>query len=109
MEYKASTDVVVKLVTIGVTILFAFIIYRMMVVRSVAPGRVWPFISYGVTAFILITYFVGFGLCTWLYRTDTKHLIIVAPLYSRTIDILNKDRITNKFDWENRTYLSTKS
>jgi transposase len=23
--------------------------------------------------------------------------------------ILNKDRITNKFDWENRTYLSTKS
>jgi hypothetical protein len=25
------------------------------------------------------------------------------------IIILNKDRITNKFDWENRTYLSTKS
>jgi prolyl oligopeptidase len=28
---------------------------------------------------------------------------------SGVIIILNKDRITNKFDWENRTYLSTKS
>jgi predicted transposase YbfD/YdcC len=35
---------------------------------------------------------------------------IAAKIIEKKADyILNKDRITNKFDWENRTYLSTKS
>jgi hypothetical protein len=79
MDYKASTDMTVKVLSIGVTILFGFIIYRVLAFQSKAP-----LIFYGTISIISIIYFASFGLCTWAYRTDEKSLTIVAPFYNKT-------------------------
>ncbi len=81
MDYKASTDVTIKVISIGVTVLFGLIIYRMVAFHSKSP-----LMFYGVTAFLLITYAVTFGLCTWSYKTDEKSLVIVAPFYNKTFN-----------------------
>jgi len=96
MDYKASTDMTVKVMSIGVTVLFAFIIYRMAAFQSKSP-----LMFYGVIGLILAIYLVSFGLCTWSYRVDEKSLVIVAPFYNKTIskqdiqtaELIDKDKL----------------
>jgi hypothetical protein len=81
MDYKASTDETVKVISIGVTLLFGFIIYRILPFQSKSP-----LVFYGTIALIAVIYFTSFGLCTWSYRADQKTLTIVAPFYNKTIN-----------------------
>jgi hypothetical protein len=81
MEYKASTDMPVKVISIGVTILFGFIIYRLLPFQSKSP-----LVFYGSVVLIAFIYLTSFGLCTWSYQTDGKALIIKAPFYTKTIN-----------------------
>jgi hypothetical protein len=88
MDYKASTDLTVRIVTIAVTILFAGIVGRMaMIIRSsAADDPKMSYILYAGIGFVFLIYFVSFGLCTWSYRVDEKSLIIIAPFYKKTIN-----------------------
>jgi len=91
MEYKASTDLRVKLTTVFVALLFAFLIYNQ--VQHNSQLRL-------ITAIILGIAFVGsFCLSTLKYTINENSLVIVTPLYNKTIrkkDIFRVDLVNRK-------------
>lgn len=88
MDYKASTDLSVRLITIVVTILFACVIYRMIAFNLKAP-----IVSYGVVTLLVATYLGSFGLCTWSYKLNETSLVIVAPFYNKTINKVDIQKV----------------
>lgn len=92
MTYKASLDYKAKAVTIGVTIVFAFLIISQAVIIT-DEGRRTPVYT---TALCLIIYLVSLLFKTSGYKIDENRLIIKRWIFDVKInkeDILTIDRI----------------
>ena len=97
MEYKASTDMMAKFITVAIALLFAYMIYDQLRFYPEVPLQYRPASFYG--AIILgIAFILGFALSTRKYIVNADSLVIVTPFHSRTllkqdffrVDIINR-------------------
>ncbi|MFZ5976511.1 MAG: hypothetical protein GTN67_12560 [Hydrotalea flava] len=104
MTYKTSLDNLAKGVTIGVTLLFAFIIFGQYSIFK-DTGRAIPIYT---TAALLLIYFIAFAFRPIDYKLSTDQLIIHRLLSDvkidrnqiKSVEYLDKEKI----GWAVRTF-----
>ena len=98
MEYKASTDMMVKFITAAIALLFAYMIYDQLRSYPEVPFQSRPTSFYG--AIVLgIAFIAGLALSTRRYIVNTDSLVIVTPFYNKTLlkqDFLRVDMVNRK-------------
>ena len=88
MDFKASKDMTVKIITIGVFLLFAFISYKSIIGIIHSSGRLTPILIHSS----VLLFMVGILLFSYLYApkeysVDKHSLVIHRPVSNKIIPI----------------------
>jgi len=81
MDYKASKDMTVQIITICVVVLFAFLGYKSVMGLIHANGNITPILIHSSSLVLFAgTFFLCFLLAPQKYSVDDDYLIIHRPL-----------------------------